>query len=174
MDTYLTTDTHKCYAMLSPPHQIYTLYRPSIPTFAMRLHQRPYTPCRIIYSVRLNFVSLKYNYRTSNKGSTIYCKIIYNRKTFNFAYFMGMTNHEFKVPMKYFSSLSFFCSIWNPQIYVSLNMSIVVKAQNFVPMKLHDFTEAYVVCNLVLLPSMCRSVTEKTLLALTKDKSVSL
>ncbi|XP_052798881.1 protein fuzzy homolog [Mya arenaria] len=36
MDTYLTTDTHKCYAMLSPPHQIYALYRPNIPTFAMR------------------------------------------------------------------------------------------------------------------------------------------
>ncbi|XP_052269718.1 protein fuzzy homolog isoform X2 [Dreissena polymorpha] len=36
MDTYLTTDTHKCYAMLSPPHQIYALYKPSIPTFAMR------------------------------------------------------------------------------------------------------------------------------------------
>ena len=36
MDTYITTDTHKCYAMLSPPHQIYVLYNTDIPTFAMR------------------------------------------------------------------------------------------------------------------------------------------
>ncbi|XP_060604076.1 protein fuzzy homolog isoform X1 [Ruditapes philippinarum] len=36
MDTYMTTDTHKCYAMLSPPYQIYALYNTNIPTFAMR------------------------------------------------------------------------------------------------------------------------------------------
>ena len=36
METYITTDTHKCYAMLSPPYQLYTLYNATIPTFAMR------------------------------------------------------------------------------------------------------------------------------------------
>lgn len=36
METYITTDTHKCYAMLSPPHQMYALYNTTVPTFAMR------------------------------------------------------------------------------------------------------------------------------------------
>ncbi|KAL5006266.1 hypothetical protein ScPMuIL_015072 [Solemya velum] len=36
MDTYITTDTYKCYAMQSESHQIYILFSVNIPTFAMR------------------------------------------------------------------------------------------------------------------------------------------
>ncbi|XP_041367244.1 protein fuzzy homolog isoform X2 [Gigantopelta aegis] len=36
LETYVVTDTHKCYALESGQHQIFVLYHISIPTFAMR------------------------------------------------------------------------------------------------------------------------------------------
>ncbi|XP_052064153.1 protein fuzzy homolog [Mytilus californianus] len=36
METYITTDSHKCYALQSGPYQIYVVYTDSIPTYAMR------------------------------------------------------------------------------------------------------------------------------------------
>ncbi|KAK3102683.1 hypothetical protein FSP39_013121 [Pinctada imbricata] len=36
MESYITTETHKCYTLQSGPYQIFTLYTDSIPTYAMR------------------------------------------------------------------------------------------------------------------------------------------
>ncbi|KAK3581473.1 hypothetical protein CHS0354_031799 [Potamilus streckersoni] len=35
-ESYISTDSHKCYTILSEPHQIFVLYTANIPTFAMR------------------------------------------------------------------------------------------------------------------------------------------
>ncbi|CAI9723524.1 transposable element-derived 1-like [Octopus vulgaris] len=35
-ETYITTDTHKCYAIQSLPYQFFVLYNNDIPTYAMR------------------------------------------------------------------------------------------------------------------------------------------
>ncbi|XP_070200770.1 protein fuzzy homolog isoform X2 [Littorina saxatilis] len=35
-DTYTVCEGHKCYALSSPPHQLFVLYTSAIPTFAMR------------------------------------------------------------------------------------------------------------------------------------------
>ncbi|XP_076450889.1 protein fuzzy homolog [Babylonia areolata] len=35
-DTYIVCEGHKCYALSSPPYQLFVLYTPHIPTFAMR------------------------------------------------------------------------------------------------------------------------------------------
>eukprot|EP00106_Octopus_bimaculoides_P007754 XP_014775196.1 PREDICTED: protein fuzzy homolog [Octopus bimaculoides] len=35
-ETYITTDTHKCYAVQSLPYQFFVLYNNDIPTYAMR------------------------------------------------------------------------------------------------------------------------------------------
>jgi hypothetical protein len=37
MESYVTTDSHKCYALQSGSHQLYIVYTDSIPTYAMRL-----------------------------------------------------------------------------------------------------------------------------------------
>lgn len=36
MESYITTETHKCYAMMSGPHQLFMVYGEGIPTYAMR------------------------------------------------------------------------------------------------------------------------------------------
>jgi len=69
-----------------------------------------------------------------------YSEIIFIHWTFNFVYLVGRTIHELKIPMKYLFTLVIFNIIWNPQIEVFTNMSIIVKPQNLVPMKLNDFT----------------------------------
>jgi len=55
-------------------------------------------------------------------------------------YFVGRTIQDFNILLKYLFSFVFLWMIWNPQIQVSTNMSIVVKPWNFVPTKLNDFT----------------------------------
>jgi len=54
---------------------------------------------------------------------------------------MGRAIHKFKTAMKYmYFILVILQIIWNPQIQGSTNTSNVIKARNFVPTKLNDFT----------------------------------
>jgi len=55
-------------------------------------------------------------------------------------FFVGRAIFDFKIPTKYLFTLVILHIIRNPQIKVSMNMSIVVKQRNFLPMKLNDFT----------------------------------
>ena len=36
MESYITTETHKCYALMSGSHQLFVVYGEGIPTYAMR------------------------------------------------------------------------------------------------------------------------------------------
>jgi len=67
-----------------------------------------------------------------------YCEIIFICWTFHFVFFIGWAIHKFD-PNKRLIHLSQGKS-WNTQFKISLNMSIVDKPQNFVPMKFNDFT----------------------------------
>jgi len=54
---------------------------------------------------------------------------------------MGRAIRIFKIPTKHLFTLVTLPIIWKSQIPVSTNMSIVIKPQNFMPIKLNDFTE---------------------------------
>ena len=69
-----------------------------------------------------------------------YCEIIFMRWTFNLMYFVGRTFHKLKISMKYIFPSVIFHKIWKTQIYVSRNMSIIVKPRNLVPTKWNNFT----------------------------------
>jgi len=95
----------------------------------------------IIYNKEVETFESAYKF-TWSKGSANFCEIISMPWTFNFVLFVGMAIYEFKIPTKYLftSVINILRIIKNPQIQVSMNMSIVVKPQNFVPMKLNDYT----------------------------------
>jgi len=54
--------------------------------------------------------------------------------------FVGIAIHEFKIPTKYLFAFKLSSAYnLNPQIQVSINISIPIKQRNFLPMKMNDF-----------------------------------
>ena len=73
-------------------------------------------------------------------GHYQYCEIIFIRWISSFVYFVCMLIQEFKIPTKYLLTIVIFYIIWNPRIYVSTNMTILVKPRHLVPMKFFYLT----------------------------------
>jgi len=80
----------------------------------------------------------------------IYCELILIWWTFNFVYFVGRAIYEFKIPTKYLRNDLFLSKIENSRIKESMNMSILFKQGNFVPMSLNNLTVSHICYKLSL------------------------
>jgi len=83
-------------------------------------------------------------------GRTLGCQCFLYWLQWNYFYLLNilfcvflvhMAIHKFKIPTNVlFKYKVMMHIIWNPKIQMSMNMSIVIKPWNFVPMKLNAFT----------------------------------